>query len=76
MVAYDICAMMLYQHLPLARAVDLMIHDKLKRSGGEGGVIALDRDGNFAMDFNSAGMHRGVRSSAGRREIAMYHDVN
>ncbi len=75
-VAYDICAMMQYQHLPLARAVDLMIHDKLRRTGGEGGVIALDRDGNFAMDFNSAGMHRGVRNSAGRREIAMYRDAN
>jgi beta-aspartyl-peptidase (threonine type) len=74
-VAYDICAMMQYQHLPLARAVSLMIHEKLKRTGGEGGVIALDRDGNFAMDFNSAGMHRGVRDSTGRREIAMYRDA-
>jgi L-asparaginase / beta-aspartyl-peptidase len=75
-VAYDICAMMQYQHLSLARAVDTMIHEKLKRTGGEGGVIALDRDGNFAMDFNSAGMHRGVRDSTGRREIAMYRDAN
>jgi len=75
-VAYDICAMMQYQHLSLARAVDTMIHDKLKRTGGEGGVIALDRDGNFAMDFNSAGMHRGVRDSTGKREIAMYRDAN
>jgi L-asparaginase / beta-aspartyl-peptidase len=75
-VAYDICAMMQYQHLPLARAVDTMVHDKLKRTGGEGGVIALDRDGNYAMDFNSAGMHRGVRDSRGHREIAMYRDAN
>jgi beta-aspartyl-peptidase (threonine type) len=75
-VAYDICAMMQYQHLSLARAVDTMIHEKLRRTGGEGGVIALDRDGNFAMDFNSAGMHRGVRDSRGRREIAMYRDSN
>ena len=43
---------------------------------GEGGVIALDHDGNFAMDFNSAGMHRCVRDSRGRREIAMYRDAN
>src|SRR5215472_11792131 len=75
-VAYDICAMMQYQHLSLAKAVDTMIHDKLKRTGGEGGVIALDRDGSYAMDFNSAGMHRGVRDSRGRREIAMYRDAN
>jgi len=75
-VAYDICAMVQYQHLTLARAVEVMMHDKLKRTGGEGGVIALDHDGNFAMDFNSAGMHRGVRDSRGRRDIAMYRDAN
>ncbi|HXY96919.1 MAG TPA: isoaspartyl peptidase/L-asparaginase [Steroidobacteraceae bacterium] len=75
-VAYDICAMVLYQHLPLAKAVDTMMHDKLTRTGGEGGVIALDHDGNYAMDFNSAGMHRGVRDSRGHREIAMYRDAN
>ena len=75
-VAYDICAMVQYQHLPIEAAVRAMIHEKLKKTGGEGGVIGLDRDGNFAMDFNSAGMHRGVRDSRGRREIAMYRDGN
>jgi beta-aspartyl-peptidase (threonine type) len=75
-VAYDICAMVQYQHLTLAAAVRTMIHEKLKRTGGEGGVIALDGDGNVAMDFNSPGMHRGVRDSRGRREIAMYRDAN
>ena len=75
-VAYDICAMVQYQHLSIEAAVRTMIHEKLKRTGGEGGVIALDRDGNFAMDFNSAGMHRGVRDSRGHREIAMYRDGN
>lgn len=71
-VAYDICAMVRYQKMPLAEAVRVMVHEKLKRTGGEGGVIAIDADGNYAMDFNSAGMHRGVRNSAGKREIAMY----
>jgi L-asparaginase / beta-aspartyl-peptidase len=60
--------------MSLEAAVRSMIHEKLKRTGGEGGVIALDRDGNYAMDFNSAGMHRGVRDSRGHREIAMYRD--
>jgi len=75
-VAYDICAMVAYQHVSLEAAVHTMIHDKLKRTGGEGGVIALDHAGNYAMDFNSAGMHRGVRDSRGHREIAMYRDAN
>lgn len=74
-VAYDICAMVQYQHLAIGAAVRTMVHDKLARSGGEGGVIALDKDGNYAMDFNSAGMHRAVRDSRGRRELAMYRDA-
>ena len=27
--------------------------------GGDGGAIALDRDGNIAMPFNTSGMYRG-----------------
>jgi len=73
-VAYDVCALMLYRHLSLAQAVHEVIHVKLRRTGGEGGIIALDRAGNIVMDFNSAGMYRGARDSRGRREIAMYRD--
>jgi beta-aspartyl-peptidase (threonine type) len=74
-VAYDICALVQYRHLALAEAVHTVIHEKLRRSGGEGGAIAVDPAGNIAMDFNSVGMFRGVRDSRGRREIAMYRDV-
>jgi len=71
-VAYDVCALVLYGHLKLADAVHEVIHVKLQRHGGEGGVIALDPAGNIAMDFNSVGMFRGARDSRGRREIGMY----
>jgi beta-aspartyl-peptidase (threonine type) len=74
-LAYDICAMVKYQHLPLEKAVHEAIHEKLEHAGGKGGVIALDRKGDFAMDFNSAGMFRGVRDSRGKREIAMYREA-
>ena len=74
-VAYDICALVKYRHLTLSAAVREVIHEKLRRTGGEGGVIAVDRDGNIAMDFNSAGMFRGARDSAGKRELAMYRDA-
>ncbi|MFZ1098755.1 MAG: isoaspartyl peptidase/L-asparaginase, partial [Steroidobacteraceae bacterium] len=74
-VAYDICAMVYYQHKTLAQAVHEEIHEKLKRTGGEGGVIAMDPSGNIVMDFNSPGMFRGARDSAGRREIGMYGDM-
>ena len=74
-VAYDVCAEMRYHRLTLAQAVHEVVQVKLRRTGGEGGVIALDRAGNIAMDFNSAGMFRGARDSSGRREIAMYRDI-
>jgi len=70
-VAYDVCARLRYRDLKLAAAVDEVIR-KLQRSGGEGGVIALDRAGNVALQFNSAGMYRGVRDSRGRHEVGMY----
>jgi len=73
-VAFDICALVLYRHLTLAQAVHEVIR-KLRHTGGEGGVIAVDRGGNIAMDFNSVGMFRGARDSRGRRDIAMYRDA-
>jgi beta-aspartyl-peptidase (threonine type) len=74
LVAYDICALVQYRHLTLAQAVREVIQ-KLRRTGGEGGVIAVDRSGNIAMDFNSVGMFRGARDGRGRRDIAMYRDA-
>jgi beta-aspartyl-peptidase (threonine type) len=73
-VAYDVGALLQYRHLTLAQAVREVIQ-KLRRSGGEGGVIAVDRSGNIAMDFNSVGMFRGARDSRGRRDLAMYRDA-
>ncbi|HEX4387422.1 MAG TPA: isoaspartyl peptidase/L-asparaginase [Steroidobacteraceae bacterium] len=74
-LAYDICALLAYKKLPLAQAVDEVIHTKLEATGGKGGVIALDAAGNVVMDFNSVGMFRAVRDAHGRREIAMYHEA-
>ncbi len=74
LVAYDICALVAYGHLTLERAVSEVVHEKLRATGGEGGVIAIDPAGNIAMDFNTAGMFRAARDGHGRREIAIYHD--
>jgi L-asparaginase / beta-aspartyl-peptidase len=71
-VAYDICALVKYQHFPLARAVNEVIHVKLTRAGGHGGVIAVDPAGNMVMDFNTPGMFRADRDSRGHRQLGMY----
>jgi len=38
----------------------------------EGGVIAVDRDGNYAMTYNTAGMVRGVATDALEPSVKVY----
>lgn len=72
-VAHDIAALMEYKQYSVKKAADEVVMKKLVKRGGEGGVIALDRNGNFAMPFNSAGMYRGYIKN-GKREVAIYKD--
>jgi beta-aspartyl-peptidase (threonine type) len=72
LVAYDICALVAYKKMTLEQAVTEVVQGKLRASGGEGGVIAVDPMGNIAMDFNTPGMFRAARDGHGRREIAVY----
>jgi L-asparaginase / beta-aspartyl-peptidase len=70
-VAHDISAQMQYAQLPLPDSVRNTL-GRLKSLGGNGGVIALDARGEIVMEFNSEGMFRGARTSAGRRDVAIY----
>lgn len=71
-VAHDICAQVEYLKIPLAQAVDNVLNGKMKKLGGNGGVIAIDPAGEIVLEFNSEGMFRGVRTSKGRNEAAIY----
>lgn len=73
-VAHDISALMEYKGLSLANAANEVVMKKLVDRGGEGGIIAVDRNGNVAMPFNSEGMYRGYIKSDGKREILIYKD--
>jgi beta-aspartyl-peptidase (threonine type) len=57
-VAYDISCLMEYKNLSLKEACDIVVMDKLVKIGGEGGLIALDANGNIVLPFNSEGMYR------------------
>jgi beta-aspartyl-peptidase (threonine type) len=61
-----------YLKIPLAQAVDNVLTGKMKQLGGNGGVIAIDPQGEIVLEFNSEGMFRGVATSKGRREVAIY----
>ena len=70
--AHDVSCLMEYKGYSLQEACDEVVNNKLVELEGEGGMIAVDHDGNPAMTFNSAGMYRGYRSSDGTGEIAIY----
>ena len=73
-VAYDISAMMEYGNRSLQEAADSVIMEKLPSLGGNGGVIALDRNGNIAMPFNTPGMFRGYIQAKGEAKTFLYGD--
>ena len=45
---------------------------RLGRLGGDGGIIAIDRQGNIAMPFNSEGMYRGSIGVDGKMSVEIY----
>ena len=51
-----------------------MIMEKLTESGGDGGLIAVDKNGNIAMEFNTEGMYRGYIKNDGKTAIKIYKD--
>lgn len=57
--AYDVAAQMEYQGATLAAAAERVVHEKLPRIEGKGGLIACDAQGNISMPFNTEGMYRG-----------------
>lgn len=72
--AYDVSCLMEYKGLSLDEAMKVVVHDKLMRIEGEGGMIGVDARGNVAMVFNSAGMYRGARTSEGLDVVGIYKD--
>ncbi len=71
-VARDISALMEYKGWSVRKAAEEVIYKKLPALGGDGGVIALDKNGNIAMPFNTAGMYRGFIDVKGKRDVLIY----
>lgn len=69
--ARTIAAKMEYQNKDIKTATQETI-DEIGKMGGDGGLIALDKDGNIAMPFNTAGMYRGAITDQGEIFIEIY----
>jgi len=72
--AHDICARVEYAKAKVADAASTVVMDIVPKLGGDGGVIALDADGNFAMPFNTDGMYRGWVDRDGKAHVAILKD--
>ena len=73
-VAHDICARVAYRGDSLAKAAGDVVNRVVPAAGGDGGAIALDRDGNIAMPFNTGTMYRAWVRPDGSRGVAIFED--
>jgi len=71
-VAHDISALLEYKEMALSEAAKAVVNGKLSNEAGNGGVIAVDKYGNIALEMNSTGMFRGWANSSGDEGVAIF----
>lgn len=69
-VAYNISALMKYKGYSLKQACEEMMYNVLPNAAG--GIIAVDKNGNYQMIFTTNSMFRGVANSSGIFEVAIF----
>jgi beta-aspartyl-peptidase (threonine type) len=72
--AHAICMRVAGLEEPVSDAAERVINRDIPSLGGSGGAIALDRDGNFAMPFNTEGMYRGWIGADGVPRVWIWKD--
>jgi beta-aspartyl-peptidase (threonine type) len=72
-IAHDISAMMEYKGSSLEESAHHVIFEKLGKTGGDGGIIGVDHEGNLVITFNSEGMYRGY-TKPGQRYVGIFGD--
>lgn len=73
-VAYDCAARMAYGDESLREAANDIILNKIRKLGGTGGLIGVDKSGHYTMVFNTPGMFRGYILSGGESNVMIYDD--
>jgi beta-aspartyl-peptidase (threonine type) len=61
-VAHDVSCLIEYRGCSLDSACHEVIHNRMKRLGGAGGLIAIDSSGKVCLSFNTEGMYRGWKN--------------
>lgn len=71
-VAHDVSALMEHKGLSIHEACKEVVQNRLKKIGGDGGLIAVDTKGNICLEFNTEGMYRGQKNALGLNEVAIF----
>lgn len=71
-VAYDVSCLMEYKGMALEEAASEVIHKRVLEIGGDGGLIAVDAQGNLTLPFNTEGMYRAWKDSKGEKKVLIY----
>jgi L-asparaginase / beta-aspartyl-peptidase len=70
-IAFDVSALMEYKGLTVAQAATEAIK-KVAQLGGEGGLIAIDNQGNISVPFNTSSMFRGWIDGQGEKFTGIF----
>lgn len=73
-IAKTVADLMEYKKLSLIEATEELILHKLPQFGGDGGLIAVDKEGNVALPFSTEGMYRGYVKEDGEIVVAIYRE--
>jgi beta-aspartyl-peptidase (threonine type) len=72
--AKTVCDLMEYKNLSLEEATEQVILKQLTQLGGDGGLIAVDKNANIATPFSTEGMYRGYINNEGKAVVKIYKD--
>ena len=69
--AHEVSALMQYGGMKVQEAAQTAL-DSVKKLGGTGGLIAIDKKGDLALQFNTDGMYRGYVDPDGKFVVEIY----
>ncbi|GIL41196.1 isoaspartyl peptidase/L-asparaginase [Rhodospirillales bacterium TMPK1] len=73
-VAREICNLVKFKSMTLQAAADEVVQKQVPALGGDGGVVAITRDGQLAWSFNTSGMYRAKQVADGTAQIGIFKD--
>ena len=72
-VAYDVSCLVEYKNYSLEQACREVVHERLPALGGDGGLVAVNAQGEVSLPFNTEGMYRAVKTPQ-TETVAIYGD--